>query len=233
MVKDIIYIQFWKIVLVLNHARLQYLEKNVTVRKTKPMNQQKHFIQTNNTNQRAFTLIELMIVVMILAILTISIVPSFSGYLKNQNVKQAQENVKSDLRSIQNKALTGTASDQTVGSNNVRYWGVVFTNNSSSFTAFASTATDNSCNSNAATVLATSKATLPITGGATTGSSCAGGFTSCCVFFDMSNGDITESHFANITATGACNGKTGLTITSSGGGDKHICFNTGGLISGD
>lgn len=46
-------------------------------------------------------------VVSIIAIIGGGIIPSFSQYLNDQNLKQAQEQLKSDLRTIQNKALTG------------------------------------------------------------------------------------------------------------------------------
>jgi prepilin-type N-terminal cleavage/methylation domain-containing protein len=184
----------------------------------------------------AFTLIELMVVVMILAILTISVIPSFSSYLRNQTLKQAEENLKSDLRSLQNKALTGTASDQVVGTPgaSLRYWGATFTNNGTSFTAFASTA-NNVCSPTAATVWAASIATIPISGGINSGSSCNGGVGAiCCIFFDMSNGDLNEIGFASTGApsTSACSGDTGITL-SSNNSTRHICFNEGGLISAD
>src|SRR3989339_87547 len=71
-------------------------------------------------SNKAFTLIEVMVVIAVLTVLTVSIVPSFSGYLKNQNVKQAQETLKSDLRSVQNKALTGVLSDT-----GAYFWGIL------------------------------------------------------------------------------------------------------------
>jgi type II secretory pathway pseudopilin PulG len=62
----------------------------------------------------------------IVVIITAGIIPSFSGYIKDQNLKQAQEQLKSDLRTIQNRALTGAFSDEKIGSNPVLYWGVYF-----------------------------------------------------------------------------------------------------------
>ena len=58
-------------------------------------------------NFKGFTLIELLIVVTIMAVLTGALIPSFSKYIDNQNVRQALEQVKDDLRNTQNNALTG------------------------------------------------------------------------------------------------------------------------------
>ncbi|MBU1132815.1 type II secretion system GspH family protein [Patescibacteria group bacterium] len=93
---------------------------------------------------KAFTLIELMISVTIIAIVSAGIIPAFSKYIRNQNLRQAQEQLKSDLRSIQNKALTGALSDQLVGTANMKYWGVKFINNSTDYQIFIA-AVDTSC----------------------------------------------------------------------------------------
>ena len=58
-----------------------------------------------------FTLIELLIVVSIISVLTGSILPSFNTYITNQNLRQAQEQVKNDMKSTQIKALAGAFSD--------------------------------------------------------------------------------------------------------------------------
>lgn len=175
---------------------------------------------------RAFTLIELMVVVVIMSVLTLSIVPSFSSYLKNQNLKQAQENLKSDLRSIQNKALTGTSSDQLVPlttGDPARYWGVQFTNGATGFDTFVSAA-QTDCN-----VAKINTTNLKITGGATvTSATCA--TSPCCLFMDMSDGDITASGMAQ----SICGGDQGITLTAPGAATpKHVCFNSHGLIYGD
>lgn len=79
-------------------------------------------------HSKGFTLIELLVVMSIIAILGGGIIPSFSRYLKDQNLKQAQEQLKSDLRTVQNRALTGALSDATVGTPEapVLYWGISF-----------------------------------------------------------------------------------------------------------
>lgn len=85
---------------------------------------------------KGFTLVELMIVVGILAIVSGIMIPSFSTYTRNQTLKQAQENLKSDLRSAQNKALTGTGSDTLINGNPVLYWAIYFTDATGSDTTY-------------------------------------------------------------------------------------------------
>ena len=87
---------------------------------------------------RAFTLIELLIVVSIIIIMTATLVPSFDTYIKNQGLRQAQENIKSDLRTAQNKAMTGVGADL-----GVEYWGIRFTNGNDEYEFFNSTTTGN------------------------------------------------------------------------------------------
>jgi prepilin-type N-terminal cleavage/methylation domain-containing protein len=86
-----------------------------------------------NKLSHSFTLIELLMVVSIITILAGATIPSFTGYLKGQTLKNAKEQFKNDLRSIQNKSLTGSLSDQNIvggGVNSpgspVRYWIVKF-----------------------------------------------------------------------------------------------------------
>jgi type II secretory pathway pseudopilin PulG len=78
------------------------------------------------TKTFGFTLIELLVSVSLIMIMTAAIVPSFTTYTKNQNKLQAAEFVKSELRTVQNKALTGVNSDQA----NAGFWAVKFFNDS-------------------------------------------------------------------------------------------------------
>lgn len=91
-----------------------------------------------------FTLIELLIVMTIISILTAGVVPAFTTYIKNQTLKQAQEQLKSDMRTIQNRALTGALSDQLIGSLPMKYWAMRFTGGSNVYDYFIS-ADSNSC----------------------------------------------------------------------------------------
>ena len=89
-------------------------------------------------NYSGFTLLELLIVVSLIAIMSGGILPAFSQYIDDQNMRQAQEQLKSDLRSIQNRALTGSAADQYIGTNPVQYWGVRFNADDATYVYFIS-----------------------------------------------------------------------------------------------
>ncbi|MBI2620613.1 type II secretion system protein [candidate division WWE3 bacterium] len=84
-----------------------------------------------------FTLIELLISVSIITILAGFLIPSFTRYLDTQNVKQAKEQVKNDLRTLQNRALSGVGAAE-----GVSYWGVKFDDNTRRYFYFTSSAND-------------------------------------------------------------------------------------------
>ena len=157
---------------------------------------------------QAFTLIELMIAVTIITIVSAAIIPAFSKYIRGQNLKQAQEQIKSDLRSIQNKALTGALSDQLIGPDNMKYWGVRFVNGSSDYEFFIA-AVDTSCPSSipAGQSQGTENLSDEITIRSATN----------CLFFDISDGGIS-GYVSPITA-GYDDSET-----------KNIIFNSTGLI---
>lgn len=91
---------------------------------------------------KGFTIIELLVSMSIIAIIAGGIVPTFSTYIRNQNLKQAQEQLKSDLRTVQNRALTGAFSDESIDGLRIQYWGANFTSGSgNSVTYFISTGT--------------------------------------------------------------------------------------------
>lgn len=127
----------------------------------------------------AFTLIELMIVISIITIVSGVSIPAFSRYIRKQNLKQAYEQIKSDFRTVQNKALTGALSDQKVGSPplDMEFWGISFTEDSPTYTYFIS-ATDSSCDT--IETQGTSKFSNDIVSK-----------MNACVFFSVSNGGIT------------------------------------------
>lgn len=92
----------------------------------------------NSSAQQGFTLLELLISISIIAVISGSLIPGFSTYSRNQNLRQAQEQVKSDLRTVQNFALTGTES-----ADNLEFWGLSFIQGSGRYEFFtAQTASD-------------------------------------------------------------------------------------------
>lgn len=72
--------------------------------------------------QTGFTLLELMVVIAIIATITGMAIPSFNSYINNQNLRQAQDQIKSDIRGVQIRALNGVK--QNLAS--PTYWGIAF-----------------------------------------------------------------------------------------------------------
>lgn len=92
-------------------------------------------------NQHGFTLVELLVVVVVITIITGIGVPSFSSYLNRQSIRQASEQVKDDLRTIQNRAIAGTGFEE-----GYTYWGIYFTDEENRYETFATDiASPNSC----------------------------------------------------------------------------------------
>lgn len=148
----------------------------------------------------AFTLIELLVVVSIITIITGALIPSFSKYIKNQELVQSAEQVKSDLRTVQNNALAGASVDEKIeiDGNSLLpvYWGVKFTSGENFYTYFIST-TDSNCDvektnkgkSN------TFKAGITLTS------------DTSCIFFTFANGDASYSGSNTIKITGTTGSK--------------------------
>lgn len=164
---------------------------------------------------KGFTLIELLIVITIIISVTVAIVPSFAGYIRNQGVKQAAEQVKSDLRNIQNKAVTGALSDQAINNNPVAYWAVRFSN-AARYEYFVSDVATNCPASFSAGQL---QGYADLTVGIDVKSS-----GNKCIFFSMANGSITAINFS---ANNLIIGYAGSTKT---GDCRRIQFNNSGLI---
>lgn len=160
----------------------------------------------NNSRYNAgFTLLELMITVSIIGILSAGMIPAFSKYIRNQNLKQAQEQLKSDLRSTQNKALTGALSDQ-----GYSYWGMMFTKGSNIYNYFVAYDTT-SCPPPSGPPPGTSQGSSKFTTGLNIQSDTG------CIFFSFANGDISGIASPLIV---------GYSATES----KQVIFNSAGLI---
>ncbi len=167
------------------------------------------------SSQHGFTMLELLVVITILVLTTAATIPSFAGYIRNQGLKQAIENVRSDIRNVQNKALTGTSSDMLIGGVPIRYWAVKFSPNSTTYEYFVATST------------ASCPASIPVaqTKGATSLAETISVKTasSFCLFFDMANGDI-------ISVPSASQVIVGYTSSSASGDCRRLMFNPNGLI---
>ncbi|OGC47613.1 hypothetical protein A2886_02390 [candidate division WWE3 bacterium RIFCSPHIGHO2_01_FULL_42_13] len=158
-------------------------------------------------NNRGFTLVELLLVVSLIAVLSSFLIPGFSNYIDNQNIRQAQEIVKSDLRTVQNNALSGVGSS----SSSVLYWGLKISSQNASNYGFFKAAAANSSACSSATIEQTS-VDLP---GAVVIRDGAG----ACVFFNLRNGDATVVNLPNSTIKLGPAGVTacdGVQINSAG-----------------
>jgi len=134
-----------------------------------------------------FTLVELLIVVSIIIVMSSFLIPGFTNYIDSQNIIQAKETLKSDLRTVQNRALTGESSSDP----NVEYWGIRFpSDNATQYNTFKSLEnTATACNN------ATSTKTSEILPGGTVVRDAGG----ACVFFSIRNGDANVVNKANNT----------------------------------
>lgn len=140
----------------------------------------------STASKNGFTLVELLLVVSIIAVLSSFLIPGFSNYIDNQNVLQASEILKSDLRSAQSKALTGVGAY----SSGILYWGIkIPSDNATSYIFFNSTANDATACTNA--VADTTSENLP-------GGVVIKGANGACIFFSVENGN---ANFVNTTGS--------------------------------
>ncbi|HLC93673.1 MAG TPA: type II secretion system protein [Patescibacteria group bacterium] len=145
-----------------------------------------------------FTLIELLIVVSIIAVLTGSILPSFNTYITNQNLRQAQEQVKNDMKSTQIKALAGAFSDDS----NVKFWGIKLSTNNGTYDFFTSVSTSWCTQAYNGTTFAFRSTSTPLPNDLR-----FKGAATRCVYFNLDNGDITNINpiiVGAATATSNC-----------------------------
>ena len=173
-------------------------------------------------NQIGFTLVELLIVVSLIVILTSFLIPSFSSYSESQNVIQAQEQIKSDLRSVQNNALASVGAN-----NNYTHWVMFLNDNDTRYSYFRATGTHYNANCLNSTEERTYSPVLPRNTYIRNGP--------ICVFFSFENGDITFNNSGNPSLGEVCDDSdpTNCTITIGSAGDENcisIEFNSAGLI---
>jgi prepilin-type N-terminal cleavage/methylation domain-containing protein len=151
----------------------------------------------------AFTLIELLVVVSLITLMTSALIPSFTAYLDDQNLKQAQEAVKNDLRSAQNKAMAGSLTDIS----SVKYWGIKLVSNLNTYDFV--TSTTGAVNCGGAVTQSKSEA-LP-------GSVVIRKGGGTCVFFSIANGDLAGNNSVAVGKPGDTgNNCRSVTISANG-----------------
>jgi prepilin-type N-terminal cleavage/methylation domain-containing protein len=167
-----------------------------------------------------FTLVEIIVVVSIIAIISGGIVPSFFRYIDNQNLKQAKEQLRSDLRTIQNRALTGALSDYMFDmgfeggpDEPAKYWGVYFQNGNGTYSSFI-TSRNSSCPPSPISTQA--YYTLP-------SNMKYYGVSRLCLFFSIKNGDITKIPSSAVDYIE-------IKPSESSGSSEKVYFNSAGLI---
>ncbi|OGC38519.1 hypothetical protein A3K42_00825 [candidate division WWE3 bacterium RBG_13_37_7] len=143
---------------------------------------------------KAFTLIELLISVSVIMILTGISIPSFTSYIRDQELKQALEQIKSDLRTIQNNALAGAGASETIGGDTPEYWGVAFINDSGKdYYRYFISLNNSGCNINDGANVAVKGNPVYLTENVSLINS-----GSTCVYFDFENGDASGSQYIAI-----------------------------------
>ena len=131
-----------------------------------------------------FTLVELLIAISIVVVLSGVLIPGFSRYSNTQNLRQSQEQLKSDVRSIQNRALSGMSATITV-----THWGVKFTPDASRYGYFTTNSpTGATCNGVSPTDWSESLPADILTRNNSTN----------CMYFSFNNGDMLFYNGAGI-----------------------------------
>lgn len=145
------------------------------------------YMKVSARTQTGFTLVEMLIAVSIIALLTGILIPSFTGYTKNQNLRQAREKLKSDLRTAQNNAMTGA------NSTTVDFWGIRFSDDGTTYSLFRSVDT-----SDCATVDIVRNTMGNLPNDIATIFSAAGNH---CIYFSESTGDASGQTAINVGYT--------------------------------
>lgn len=140
--------------------------------------------------KNAFTMIELLVVVSIMTILTGAMIPSFASYIRDQNIKQALEQVKSDLRTVQNNALTDSVPNG-IPLTSPLYWGVFFDAGTPNYYYFV-TSQNSSCDPGDVDINQDRKFILPKS---------VVPVADYCLFFDFANGNVSGESYIALTDT--------------------------------
>ncbi len=136
-------------------------------------------LKTVQITAKGFTMVELLVVVSIIAIMTGALIPSFSAYTRNQELRQAQEQIVNDLYNVQNNAMSGKKGNNS--SSVVTHWGLKFVANSSDY-VYLTRATSQTLAESCTNPVEERKANL--------GDDIVSHGTGC-VFFSLGNGDAT------------------------------------------
>lgn len=83
-------------------------------------------LQIPKANFFAFSLIELMVSMALIAILTAAAIPSFNEFFRSQSLTQAFKSLKTDLRVAQSRSLSGATVSETGGVKASKAWGINF-----------------------------------------------------------------------------------------------------------
>jgi prepilin-type N-terminal cleavage/methylation domain-containing protein len=186
---------------------------------------------------KAFTLIELLMVVSILTIVAGITIPSFTGYMKNQTLKNAQEQFKSDLRSIQNLALTGSKYDTNVSGSPAKYWVMKWATNSSSSSYKSYLVSDFGAafEATCAGLVAGQQASFSLPSSISFDRSISSSLISqCaheCLFFNMYDG---STRFVSYTGSAVCNtnnqDQVKIILKNESGSTAPVSWNRNGMI---
>lgn len=186
-----------------------------------------------------FTLVELLVVISIILIITGTMIPAFNVYTDSQNVKQAQERLKSDIKTLQIRALTESSNAQTT--QDIQYWVLKFNQARSKSYEYYTTAIDvtNFSSSDLQTVcnnalsqmsLIDSSSNLPSNTEVITG--VAGRNAPRCLFFSTKNADMVTTP-TTTTCSGVADAETCLKVSNDGATDtscKLVGLNSYGLV---
>lgn len=165
-----------------------------------------------------FTLIELLISVSILTILVGITIPSFSTFATGQSLLQAQAQVKSGIRDVQNKAISGVEAEAISKDGPGSYWFFRSVDGQNYFQLGRSSVASLAYCQNPALMTVT-EVSPPLNGGAKFVGSGKG--EASCIFYRMFSAEESDFNLKNR--------RVQLTL---GGVCKSIQVNSSGLVKG-